>query len=190
MSNAYFVDQVFEKRSFPENPLEFGEYEGCTFKNCNLGSNDLSSFIFIDCTFVNSNVSLAKIHKTAFRKVHFKECKIHGLHFEDANDFLFELSFDYCSLDLSSFYKMKLKKTQFNHSQMHEIDFSESDLSQSVFNHCDLQGAIFNQCNLEKADFSEAYNYSIDPRRNKLKQAKFSKEGLAGLLDAFEIKVV
>jgi fluoroquinolone resistance protein len=190
MSIPYFVDQMFEKYSASTRFLELGEYEACTFKNCDLGSQDLSFFIFTDCTFENCNLSLAKIHKTAFRKVHFNECKLQGLHFETANDFLFEVSFDFCSLNLSSFYQLSLKKGIFSNSQVHEVDFSEADLSQSKFINCDLMSAIFDQCNLEKADFSEAYNYSIDPRNNKIKQAIFSKEGLRGLVDAFGIKIV
>ena len=190
MSNLYFVDQNFEKLGSSENPLVLAEYEACSFKNCDLGAKDLSSFVFVDCTFINCNLSLAKIHKTAFRKVHFKDCKLQGLHFETANDFLFEISLDTCSLNLSSFYQMNLKKGLFHASQLHEVDFTEADLSQSKFAHCDLSSAIFQKCNLEKADFSEAYHFSIDPRTNRMKQAIFSKEGLSGLVDAFGIQVV
>jgi uncharacterized protein YjbI with pentapeptide repeats len=190
MSNLYFVDQVFDKHSFSEKPLILAEYEACFFKNCDLSAQDLSSFIFVDCTFINCNLSLAKIHKTAFRKVHFKDCKLQGLHFETANDFLFEISTDACSLNLSSFYQMNLKKGLFHASQLHEVDFTEADLSQSKFTDCDLSSAIFEKCNLEKADFSEAYHFSIDPRANRLKNAIFSKEGLSGLVDTFGIKVI
>ena len=40
-----------------------------------------------------------------------------------------------------------------------------------------------------KTDFTTSYNYSIDPEKNKLKKAIFSKEGLKGLLAKYEIVV-
>jgi hypothetical protein len=42
---------------------------------------------------------------------------------------------------------------------------------------------------LEKADFRTAFNYSINPETNRIKKAKFSKEGLNGLLDKYDIEI-
>jgi uncharacterized protein YjbI with pentapeptide repeats len=70
-----------------------------------------------------------------------------------------------------------------------EVDFSESDLSGSSFYNCDLHGAVFDQTNLEHVDFSSAMNFTIDPSLNKIKNAKFSMEGLPGLLSKFGIQV-
>jgi hypothetical protein len=43
--------------------------------------------------------------------------------------------------------------------------------------------------NLKKADLRTAYNYHIDPESNKLKKAKFSLQGLPGLLDKYGIDI-
>jgi len=40
---------------------------------------------------------------------------------------------------------------------------------------------------LEKADFREATNYFIDPEKNRIKKAKFSLNGLPGLLIPYDI---
>lgn len=72
---------------------------------------------------------------------------------------------------------------------MHEVDFVESDLSNAVFDNCDLRGAIFDKSILEKADFRTAYNYSINPENNRLKKARFSISGVAGLLDKYGIEI-
>jgi fluoroquinolone resistance protein len=72
---------------------------------------------------------------------------------------------------------------------LHEIDFTETNLSAAVFDHSDLSGSIFDGTKLEKADFRTAYNYSIDPERNRLKKAKFSLSGAAGLLDKHDIQI-
>ncbi|HSQ45289.1 MAG TPA: pentapeptide repeat-containing protein, partial [Lutibacter sp.] len=70
-----------------------------------------------------------------------------------------------------------------------EVDFSETDLSNAVFNNCDLIGSIFKTSILEKTDFRTSYNYSIDPELNRMKKAKFSLQGLPGLLRKYQIEV-
>ncbi|WP_086936325.1 pentapeptide repeat-containing protein [Chamaesiphon minutus] len=58
-----------------------------------------------------------------------------------------------------------------------------------MFENCDLTDAIFQYTILEKADFRTAYNYSIDPELNRIKKAKFSRSGIAGLLDKYDIDI-
>ena len=58
-----------------------------------------------------------------------------------------------------------------------------------VFKNCDLTRAKFEFSILEKADFRTANHYSIDPERNKIKKAKFSAQGLIGLLEKYGIEV-
>jgi uncharacterized protein YjbI with pentapeptide repeats len=65
----------------------------------------------------------------------------------------------------------------------------EADLNSTVFDNCDLLGAVFQNTILEKADFRTAYNYSIDPDINRVKKAKFSASGIAGLLDKYDIEI-
>jgi hypothetical protein len=43
--------------------------------------------------------------------------------------------------------------------------------------------------NLEKANFTGAQGFIIDPSNNRMKGAKFSQEGLAGLLIPFGIEI-
>ncbi|MHB1107356.1 MAG: pentapeptide repeat-containing protein [Lutibacter sp.] len=84
---------------------------------------------------------------------------------------------------------MKLKNTKFNKCKLQEVDFSETDLTNASFNNCDLIGSIFNATILEKADFRTSYNYSIDPEINRLKKAKFSLQGVVGLLGKYQIEI-
>ena len=112
-----------------------------------------------------------------------------GLHFENCDPFLFEVDFDNCFLQLSSFYKLKLKKTRFKNSNLSEVDFTEADLTNSLFDNCDLDAARFERTTLEKADLRTSRNYSIDPELNKIKKAKFSIHGISGLLDKYDIEI-
>jgi len=72
---------------------------------------------------------------------------------------------------------------------MQETDFTETDLTSTIFETCDLQRAIFYATILEKADFRSSFNYSLDPERNRIKKARFSRLGIAGLLDKYNIEI-
>ncbi len=41
----------------------------------------------------------------------------------------------------------------------------------------------------EGVDFRTSFNYSIDPQLNRIKKAKFSLPGIAGLLDKYDIVI-
>lgn len=185
--SEYLAEQTFEKADFTLRALPKGEYENCKFINCNFSNSDLSGVKFLDCEFISCNLSLANITKTAFNDISFNDCKMLGLRLENCNDFGLAFSFSNCKLDHCSFFKLKLKKTTFKNSQLHEVDFSECDLANSSFENCDLMAATFYRTILEKADLRTAYNYSIDPDNNRIKKARFSKSGIAGLLNKYGI---
>ena len=82
-----------------------------------------------------------------------------------------------------------MPKTKFNSCSLKEANFTNSDLSVSVFDNCNLDNAIFNDTQLKEVNFLTAYNYKIDPEFNPMKKAKFSVQGIAGLLDKYDIKI-
>jgi uncharacterized protein YjbI with pentapeptide repeats len=132
---------------------------------------------------------MANITNTAFQDVKFNECKMLGLKFETCKNFGLSFTFNHCSLNHSSFFKLELRKTIFNHCLLFETDFSEANLTESIFNACDLNNALFYHSTLIKSDFRTAFNFAIDPEKNKLNKAKFSLDGLSGLLLKYNIDI-
>lgn len=189
MERVYEQDKHFEGIDYTIKQLLAGDYENCSFTNCNFAETNLSKTTFIDCKFDHCNLSSANINGTSFQETVFSNCKLMGLRFEDCNQFLFTASFTNCILNLATFYKVKLKNTSFNNCSMQEVDFTEADLAAAEFNNCDLLHAVFDHSILEKADLRTAINFSIDPERNKLKKAKFSATALSGLLDKYELVI-
>lgn len=189
MDRLFVPDTTFEKQDFAYTPLKIADYECCNFINCNFEKADISGINFAECEFTGCNLSLANINKVSFKDVTFKNCKMLGLRFDSCNNILFSVGFDTCTLNFSSFFKLKLKSTQFVNSNLQEVDFSGANLSMANFDNCDLQGAIFENTNLEKADFRNAHNYSFDPELNNIKKAKFSIQGIAGLLSKYDISI-
>ena len=110
MERTYAEDQTFEQKDFAADGLPVTDYENCNFINCNFSNADLSKINFTECAFTGCDLSLARLAKTAFKDVKFSNCKLLGLHFHDCSEMLFTVDFNNCILNLSSFYKRKLKK--------------------------------------------------------------------------------
>ena len=60
-------------------------------------------------------------------------------------------------------------------------------LQNAIFENCDLKKTIFDRTNLEKVDFKTAFNLDINPQENKLKDAKFSKQNVVGLVSIYKV---
>lgn len=183
----YITDQTFEGISRDE--LSLAEYENCLFKSCSFGNADLSNFTFVDCEFIACDLSSIRSKKTSFREVYFRDCKLMGIHFEDCNPYGLKCHFESCTLDYSFFYQCPMKGSRFSNSRLIEVDFTETNLESVSFEGCNLSGSVFQFSHLEKANFVGAQGYIIDPSNNRMKGAKFSLEGLAGLLTTFGIDI-
>ena len=189
MPNDFIEGQLFTRVDFSRQHQDKADYEGCTFLHCAFAKANLTDIRFIDCVFEDCDLSNAKILKTGFQDVTFRGCKMLGLRFDTCDAFGFAVAFDNCLLDHASFYKTRLLKTVFKNSRLREVDFSEADLSAAQFIESDLDQSVFDRTILEKTDFSTAHNYVIDPEINRIKGAKFSLDGLPGLLLNYGLQI-
>lgn len=189
MNTGYISDTTFEGLKTSDTLLQIGDYEGCSFVNCDLSNSDLSGIKFIDTVFIECNFSNSRIGFTSFQDVKFIQCKMLGLRFDECNDFGFAGSFENCQLDHSSFYKMKVVRSSFMGCSLRDVDFQETQLKGLSFLNCDMLNARFENTNLEKANLRDSFNYSIDPEENRVKGAIFSKDAVLGLLDKYQIVI-
>lgn len=187
MQYQIIEEQKFNKVDYSETALPKGEYELCTFNGCDFSNSELSKIKFIECEFVGCNLSSANIIGASFQEVKFEDCKMLGVRFDLCDGFGLALDFTNCQLDHSSFYQVKLINSSFLNCKLKDIDLTEANLSGVQFKTCDLQRAIFGRSNLEKTDFRTASNYSIDLQNNKVKGSKYSLNGVAGLLEKYQI---
>jgi fluoroquinolone resistance protein len=197
MKQVFIEEKTFDKIDFTQSPLNKGEYEYCNFVKCDFSKSDLSDIKFSECEFVGCNLSLITLDGTSLKEIKFKDCKMLGLNFGGCDPFGLVVYFDTCILNHSSFSdiiapikkRVKLKQTVFKNSLLHEVDFTECDLTAAVFDNCDLTRTIFDRTILEKADFRSSFNYSIDPESNRIKKAKFSRSGIVGLLEKYDLEI-
>lgn len=189
MENLINTHKTFEKVSFIDKIVNNREFEDCVFKNCDFSNSNFGNNTFMDCEFIDCNLSMTNLTGTSLKTVHFKECKLLGIQFHLCTDFLFSVSFQDCVLDYSTFANKKMPKTMFNNCSMKEVSFIGTHLTNSTFENCNLDNAIFNETQLAGADFRTAFNYKIDPEFNPMRKAKFSTQGIVGLLDKYDIKI-
>ncbi len=187
--SLYYSDQEFSGIDYTQQPLQKGEYDGCTFIDCNFENLHISNNHFLECTFINCNLTNVKLGGTTLNEVFFDRCKLLGADFSVCNIFLLRLRFRESVLNLSNFTRLPLKRTSFIECPMAEADFTEADLSEASFIKCTLTGAIFENSKLHKADFKTAIDYNIDPTKTLIKGAIFSKDNLAGLLRSSGITI-
>jgi fluoroquinolone resistance protein len=189
MTKSYTEGQTFDGVDYSEQRLPKGEFENCSFRGCNFSRSDLSGIIFTTCTFDSCDLSLAILATASFRETQFRNCKMLGLRFDQCNSLLLSFSFESCTLNFSSFYKLKLKNLIVKGSTLQEVEFIETDLTNAKFIDCDLTRAVFEKSDLGGADFRTARNFYIDPELNNLKKARFSVHNVSGLLDKYKIEI-
>lgn len=189
MEDFIHIDKTFEKVIYFDKKISNREFDGCVFKNCDFSNNIFRECVFIDCEFIDCNLAMVKLSASSLKTVTFKECKLLGIRFDECADFLFAVNFSDCILDYSWFTNKKMPKTHFTNCSLKEVNFGASDLTASVFDNSNLEGAVFDETILAAADFTTAYNFRIDPELNPMKKAKFSVQGIPGLLEKYDIKI-
>lgn len=185
--STFFDSENIENQQWAEAKLNDYEYEYCTFTNCDFSKASVLSSSFVDCQFYDCNLALTNLGNTLLNGANFFNCKILGIKFNYCNDFIFDVYFEDCILDYSSFEGCKMSKTIFKDCSLKGVDFINSQLKQAQFINCNLDEAAFLGTNLQEADFSSSYNYTINLQENFVKKTRFDKDGLAGLLRNYDI---
>lgn len=189
MHPDYIHDKEFSGIDFDEPSIKFRDFENCTFTDCDFRDCLFQTVSFIDCNFVGCNFADTKINYVSLRGVFFTKCNFTNVNFAMTDQVIFDFGFKDCLLDYAKFYALKLKKMQFINCSLVAADFMGCDLTEAVFDFCNLRHAVFIDTIAEKADFTTSYDFVIDPEQNKLKKARFSVEGLKGLLAKYDIVV-
>lgn len=165
------------------------EFEQCVFRACDFAEADFSDFDFADCVFDRCRLVITKFERTGMRNSVFDTSEVRGVDFGLCRKFGFTVAFRSCHLSFCSFHELKMPKIPFSGSALIECFFSECDLTRADFSDCNLERTLFDRCNLERADFRTAVGYTIDPAANRMRGARFAREGVEGLLAQYGIEI-
>jgi fluoroquinolone resistance protein len=186
-----YYDQTFEKIHLEQDEILSGKFTDCVFVKSSFEAAILSNCRFSSCIFQECNLSLAQLTGSSFPSTRFDRSKLIGVNWTQADwstsGIRNLVGFFDCVISHSTFIGLELKSIQIKNCTANDVDFREADLSNADFKGTDLARSIFGNTNLTEADLSLARNYMIDPRKNVLKQAKFSIPEAMALLYSMDI---
>lgn len=192
--NSEYTDQNFSGVDMGGDALRGKRFDTCTFTKCRFNSTAFDDCHFVDCRFIHCDLSLATVKNCSFSGASFKDSKLVGINWTDANwqsRSLFKpLAFDHCTLNYSTFIGMNLRKATLTHCIAHDVDFSEVDLKGANCRDTDFADSRFHRTDLTEADFVRAKNYAIDAVTNKLKKTRFALPDAIALLRSLDIVLV
>ncbi|MFH1689781.1 MAG: pentapeptide repeat-containing protein [Candidatus Eisenbacteria bacterium] len=192
-SNGSYQEQTFEGIDSADVTIGRAEFRDCRFYKCRFPETIFNTCTFDACVFRECDLGLAKLPHCSFSGTVFEGCKLIGINWTEARWAATRLwdpvTFRKCVLDHSTFLGLSLKAISLTDCMAKEVDFREVDLSEADFAGTDLTGSLFSGTNLTGASFDGAYNYSIDPRINTLKGAKFALPEAMSLLAGLEIEL-
>ena len=186
--NEYY-DKTFKNINVKEKILKSKEFDNCTFIDCIFNETVLKYCKFIECNFENCDLSLLKIKDSTFNDVTIKNCKAIGIDWSLCQK-PFEMNFYNSNINMSSFYKLDLKRSNIISCMANEVDFAEANLQRVDFKGTDLFKSMFNNTNLELTDLSMAKNYLINPEFNYLKKTKVSQNEASSFLQFLDLDIV
>lgn len=188
-----YVETNFTGQDTPETCLNQVVFQDCAFIGCNLRESTLEKCRFERCQFSKCDMSLIKIPATVFKGVHFKECRLMGINWSDANwetGSLLDIKrvdFEHCLLDHSLFIDLDLSQTHFMNCRAHHLDFEHANLTRADFSGADLLDSRFENCDLTETNFAHAINYGINASKNTLHRTRFSMPEAISLLYGLDI---
>jgi len=169
------------------------QFLACTFSVCNLSECSFNRCRFDRCSFTGCDLSLAKVPLTQFASVVFKDCRLMGINWCDADWesqsllSLKHVDFEGCLLDHSVFIGLDLAETCFRNCKARHLDFEGAYLSRTDFTGADLEMTRFVRCDLTEANFVRSENYQINAAENTLHKTRFSLPEAIALLHSLDI---
>ncbi len=189
-----YLSVDFKDLDLSHGEIDSTHFEECSFKNCDFSETEFMNCRFIDCRFSHCNLSIMKVRGSEFSETLFEDSKLLGVDWTGAQwpDILFlsPLKFSRCILDDSVFMGLSLKDIVIEECKARETDFREGNFCHGCFRSTDFGGALFNETDLSGADFTEAVNYRIDLKRNRIEGARFSRQEAVSLLESLGIELV
>jgi uncharacterized protein YjbI with pentapeptide repeats len=162
-----YRDFIFNEPTFEARFVE--EFNGCQFNRVRF-SGDLKKVKFIDCLFLNCDLSNVELSQSLFHRVKFDQCKGTG----------------------SVFRKSKFKFTEFSKSQFSITDFSESIFESVKMTECNFTEGAFQSCrqsdfktslvDFSLADFTETSLSKMDLSGCNINGLRLSPQHLKGLM--------
>jgi len=186
-----YTGETFKNLTLAAVAVEEKEFTGCRFVLCTCQETIFRRCRFVDCKFRICDLRMLDLTDSSFRDVRFEESQVIAVDWTRAAwgkaGLLNKIAFTRSTLNYSTFVGLTLPDLALIDCVARDVDFSEADLSGAKFAKTDLERSRFWNTNLTGTDFTGAFNYTIDPANNTIKQARFSLPEAMALLYNLEI---
>ncbi len=193
-SGEEYYDVTFSKLEQPEQQYQRIEFEECLFVDCDFSGAKFLNCKFLNCEFQRCNLSIVNVANSQFFGITWNESKLVGIDWTRAQwpvyHLDFELRFQRCILNDSSFFSLTLHELHLEECKLHDVDFREGNFQNSSMTYCDFSYSQFMRTNLQHVDFTESTDYAINVLENAVKGAKFSRYEALNLLECLGIELV
>ena len=157
--------------------LRDARFEACVFEGVDWSGKDLRGARFEECTFVACDLSNMRTLGLGLQDVTFRESKLVGFDFALCNALGFRVHMEDCIADAVNGEATDFRNVTWKGGRAHGADFTGANLEGLAFDCVDLTGA----------DFRTATGWRIRPDENRMRGAKFRRDGLEGLLSAYDL---
>ncbi|MFD2177642.1 pentapeptide repeat-containing protein [Veronia pacifica] len=193
-NNESYVDALFHKLSSSYEEFVDVEFEECHFTDCDFSSAIFQRCKFTNCVFERCNLSLTDLSASKLFGIRFLDTKLVGVDWTKATwpvyHLDFELTFERCILNDSSFFGLTLNELAIDECKLHDVDFREGNFVRSKMVASDFSYSLFMRTNLQDVDFTDSTAYAIDILENQIKGATFSRYEALNLLNSLDIELV
>ena len=166
----------------PPAPWTGHTFESCRFEGITFGEMDWRNARFENCTFLHCNLTGVRWTGARLHGVLFEECVLDKLRWNTLTTLFLSIELKHCQATFGDWSDMDLNRTGFQESNLTGCDFSGADARHVDWSGSKLTEVIFHGTDLREGDFRTALDWTIDPSENKVRDTRFSRHGLQGLV--------
>ncbi len=181
-AGSHHDEQTFEDLRLEDHRFADLELSECTFRKLVAPRSSWTGCGLSACVFEDCDLAMARLERARLHDVVFRRCKLIGVDWTQASTLIMQVRFEDCALDYGNFAGLELPGLHLLDCSAREVDFRDARLDRACFRGSRLHDSLFEKTSLRGADLSEALDYRIDPRKNKLGKTRFSLDAALELL--------
>jgi uncharacterized protein YjbI with pentapeptide repeats len=163
-------------------------FDTCVFNKATVTENVFKRSEFIDCTFIDCDLSNNEFHNCTFMRCEFKNTRFTGSHFIES--FISHVLIEKSHCKYLDFADCKLELCEFTDSLFQEANFFDNEIKHISFSSLKLDQSTFYQTSLNGVDLSTSDIYNVKIDLKSIKGAEISSFQAREVCHLLGIKVI
>lgn len=184
---------IIDFKEITEKHLKYKEdyrivFDTCIFKKTTIHHNVFKRSEFVDCKFIDCDLSNNEFHGSTFIRCEFINTRLTGSHFVEC--FISHILINKSHCSLVDFADNKMEFCEFTDSLLNEANFFENKIKNLQFKNLKLEKASFYLTPLNGVDLSTSDIYSLKTDLKSIKGAVISSFQAREVCHLLGIKVI